>query len=141
MLELSVNCTASNTLRSLSRGKVPSMSQEEFSLPTTLTTLTGKLVRGRHTGKHVAHCLDFDLVEIADTEDEVWDRLTATIITYVEFGLSKGWSSSIRHRAPDRFWNVLTPQVPVKFMPPITIANKSVPVIEVAAPNEALCAA
>lgn len=108
----------------------------EFSLPTTLTTLSGRL----RDNRYVAHCLDFDLLEIANTDEEAWSRLTRTIKTYVEFGLSKGWNESIRHRAPQHYWDALTPDVPVKVMPPIMIANISSPVIKVEATHEALCA-
>lgn len=118
-------------------GKVV-MSVEEFSLPTTITALAAEIPDGRY----VAHCLDFDLVETAPNADEAWSRLVSTIKAYVEFGLSKGWNNCIRHRAPERYWNLLTPKVPVKFMPPLKIANFESPVIkaEVEPNYEALAA-
>jgi hypothetical protein len=118
-------------------GKVV-MPVEEFSLPTTITALSAEIEGGRH----VAHCLDFDLVETAASEDEAWARLVCTVKTYVEFGLSQGWNNCIRHRAPERYWNLLTPKVPVKFMPPLRIANFASPVIkaEVEPNYEALAA-
>jgi len=112
------------------------MSLDDFSLPTTITILSGEIA-----GKHIMHCLDFDLVEMAESDDEAWSRLACTVRTYVEFGLSKGWKESIRHRAPQRFWDVLKPGIPAKFRPPILIANKSVPVIKAEEPHyEALAA-
>jgi hypothetical protein len=113
------------------------MSLQEFSLPTTITALAAKV-----NDKYIAHCLDFDLIETANTEEEAWSRLTFTIKTYVEFGLGKGWGHSIRHRAPDRFWDAVSQDVPVRIKAPIKIANVTVPVIKVEEPRyEALAAA
>jgi hypothetical protein len=112
------------------------MSIEEFTLPTTITILTGEI-----RGKHIAHCLDFDLLETSHDEEEALRRLDCTIKTYVEFGLGKGWKGSIRHRAPQRFWDALTPDLPVKFSKPIMIANTTVPVIKAEPHYEALAAA
>jgi hypothetical protein len=110
---------------------------EEFSLPTTITVLSGEIA-----GKHIAHCLDFDLIETAETEDDACSRLIRTVKTYVEFGLGKGWGNCIRHRAPQRFWDVLKVGIPAKFGAPILIADVSVPVIKAEEPGyEALAAA
>ncbi|SRR5579871_3931920 len=113
------------------------MSLDEFSLPTTITVLGFN----NPEGKHFAHCLDFDLVETGSTIEDALSRLEYTVKTYVEFGLGKGWNGSIRHRAPQRFWDALTPALPVKFRPPIKIANTSVPVIEAEPRYEAFAAA
>jgi hypothetical protein len=113
------------------------MSLQEFSLPTTITTLVAQV-----NGKHIVHCLDFDLVETGASPEEAWSRLTLTIKSYVEFGLGKGWGHSIRHRAPQRFWDAVTEDLPVRFRAPIKIANVTVPVIKVEEPRyEALAAA
>jgi hypothetical protein len=113
------------------------MSLNEFSLPTTITILTGEV-----NGKHIAHCLDFDLLETAATEEEASSRLDLTLKTYVEFGLGKGWNHCIRHRAPQRFWKAITQDMPVRFRPPITIFSVTVPVIGVEEPHyEALATA
>ncbi len=113
------------------------MSLQEFSLPTTIT-----IVGAEVNGKQLAHCLDFDLIETADTAEEALSRLTLTIKTYVEFGLGKGWEHCIRHRAPQRFWDAVTQDMQVQFGPPIKIANVTVPVIQVEEPGyEALAAA
>jgi hypothetical protein len=56
-----------------------------FNLPMMLTFLESK------NGHHVVHSLDFDIVSVADTEHEAWEKARLAVKTYVEFGLSKGW--------------------------------------------------
>jgi hypothetical protein len=97
----------------------------EFCLPMTLTHLS--LSKG---DKHIVHNLDFDLVEIAASEDEAWERLTHSIRAYVEFGLGKGWKNCILHKAPTRYWDLLA-DLPARFMEPITVANCRAPVVRV----------
>jgi hypothetical protein len=52
----------------------------------------------------VAHALDFDLLCEAKTEPEAMERLLATMKTYVEFGISRGWNADLVHHAPAQFW-------------------------------------
>jgi hypothetical protein len=98
--------------------------KKPFSLPMMLTHLMV------HNGKHVAHSLDFDIVCVGDSEDEAWDKLSVAIKTYVEFGISNGWEDFIIFQAPQEVCDKLTPDVPLKLGPPITIAGMQRKVLE-----------
>ncbi len=98
--------------------------KKPFTLPMVLTNLM------IHNGKHVAHSLDFDIVCVAENEDEAWEKLSLAIKTYVEFGISNGWQDSIIFPAPQEFWDKLTPDTPLKIGPPILIAGIERKVLE-----------
>ena len=108
----------------------------KFTMPKTLTHLIF-----RHGEKVVLHSLDFDIVTVANSEDAAWKRHVLSVKTYVEFGFSKGWSDNIEFRAPDKVWAMLTPDTPVKIMPPILIESQQTPMYAVQTPDEYLCAA
>ena len=91
----------------------------QFQLPMTLTHLVTKT-----DGRCVAHSLDFDIVEVGANEEEAWERLTAAVKAYVEFGLSKGWDDYILFDAPDEYQRKITPDMEVQIMPPLEIASK-----------------
>jgi len=98
--------------------------KKPFALPMVLTNLM------IHNGKHVAHSLDFDIVCVADDENEAWGKLSLAIKTYVEFGISNGWQDSIIFPAPQEYWDKLTPDTPLKIGPPIIIAGIERKVVE-----------
>lgn len=89
----------------------------QFQLPMTLTHTVTKT-----DGRCVAHSLDFDIVEFGADENEAWDRLMIAVKAYIEFGLSKGWESSILFDAPNEFQRE-GQEMEVKMMAPLLIAN------------------
>jgi|SRR5271157_3556804 len=109
---------------------------QDFRLPMTLTHLIS-----RHGEKTVLHSLDFDIVTVAKNEDEAWTRHNLSVKTYVEFGLSKGWSAHILFRAPQDAWDKLMPNRHVKIVPPLIIESQTTTMYAVEAPDEYLCAA
>lgn len=101
------------------------MSTKKFRLPTTITNL---LQKSEH--RCVAHNLDFDLVAVANNEQEAKERLSLCIKTYVEFGLSKGWDDNIYFPAPEEIRAELKRQdIRLEIAPPIEIASDFKPVI------------
>ena len=67
-----------------------------FRLPTTVAFLSHR----RGDGKYVAHSLEFDLVAVADDEDQADKKLRRAVKTYIEYGLSNGWTDDIIFLAP-----------------------------------------
>jgi hypothetical protein len=96
-----------------------------FNLPMMLTFLESK------NGHHVVHSLDFDIVSVGNTEHEAWDKARLAVKTYVEFGLSKGWSEHIAFSAPQEYWDKITPDVNSRIAEPIMIANVEKKVVAV----------
>lgn len=76
--------------------------KKHFSLPTTVSFLISK-----DRDKIVAHALDFDLVAVADTEEEAKRKIRLAVKTYVEYGLSNNWADEIIFPAPDEYWDKL----------------------------------
>jgi hypothetical protein len=99
--------------------------EQSFSLPMMLTFLESE---NEH---HVVHSLDFDIVSVADTEDDVWAKLRLAVKTYVEFGLSNGWKDHIMFPAPQEFWDKITPDMTTRIMEPITLGDAEKKVIAV----------
>lgn len=100
--------------------------RKKFRLPTTITNLIQK------NGQCVAHSLDFDIVAIAPTEQEAWDKLQLSIKTYVEFGLSKGWDDYIYFPAPKAVRDQLRNQgTRLEIRPPLELASDLRPVVAV----------
>jgi hypothetical protein len=64
-----------------------------FNLPMMLTFLESR-------NGHLVHSLDFDIVSVATTEHEAWEKARLCGKGYVEFGLSKGWPDYIAFSAP-----------------------------------------
>jgi hypothetical protein len=98
---------------------------KSFNLPMMLTFLESK------NGNHVVHLLDFDIVSVGQTEAEAWDKARLSVKTYVEFGLSKGWSEYIPFPAPQEYWDKITPDTQTRIADPIMIANSEKKVIAV----------
>jgi len=96
-----------------------------FNLPMMLTFLESK------NGHHVVHSLDFDIVSVADSEHEAWDKARLAVKTYVEFGLSKGWPEHIMFSAPQEYWDKITPDTNTRIAEPIMIANVEKKVVAV----------
>ena len=95
-----------------------------FQLPMTMTILIT-----RKEDKVVAHALDFDIVTVADTEEHATNKLALAVKTYIEYGLSKGWSEDIIFAAPNECWEKLSPETPVSLMPPMFIDDRRMLVV------------
>lgn len=98
---------------------------KKFRLPTTITNLIQK-------GDEccTAHSLDFDIVAVAPSESEAWDKLQLCIKTYVEFGLSRGWEDYIYFPAPEAVRAELKKaDTQLEVRPPLQIANDLRPVV------------
>jgi hypothetical protein len=104
--------------------------ERSFTLPMMLTFLESK------NGSHVVHSLDFDIVSVADAEDDAWGKLRLAVKTYVEFGLSNGWKEHIVFPAPREFWDKITPDMTTRIMEPITLGDAEKKVIAVHEPTE-----
>ena len=103
--------------------------ERSFNLPMMLTFLESK------NGHHAVHSLDFDIVSVADTEEDAWRKLRLAVKTYVEFGLSNGWKEHIVFNAPKEFWDKITPEVTTRILEPITLADTEKKVIAVHEPK------
>jgi hypothetical protein len=104
--------------------------ERSFNLPMMLTFLESK------NGHHAVHSLDFDLVSVAESEDEAWAKLRLAVKTYVEFGLSNGWKDQIVFPAPKEFWDKITPDVSTRILEPITLGDTEKKVIAVHEPAD-----
>lgn len=90
--------------------------KKSFNLPMMLTHLMTI-----HSGKCVAHSLDFDIVCVADKEEAAWEKLRLAVKTYVEFGISNGWQDFILFPAPQEEWDKLTPDLTLQLGLPLLI--------------------
>jgi len=105
--------------------------ERSFNLPMMLTFLESK------NGHHAVHSLDFDIVSVADSEDEAWSKLRLAVKTYVEFGLSNGWKEHIVFNAPkDKFWDKITPELSSRILEPILLADTEKKVVAVHEPTK-----
>jgi len=93
--------------------------KRQFNLPATVTFIFSK-----DGEKTVAHALDFDLVSVADTEEEAKRKIRLAVETYVEYGLSKNWVDEILFLAPDEYWDKLE-NATIRIMEPIEVADRS----------------
>jgi hypothetical protein len=55
----------------------------------------------------VAHCLDYDLVAVADNQDEAIRRLNLVVRSHIEVARKKDMLTALQHRAPDQYWQEL----------------------------------
>lgn len=87
-------------------------------------------------GHHAVHSLDFDIVSVAGSEEEAWQRMRLAVKTYVEFGLSNGWKEYIVFNAPKEYWDKITPDVTTRILEPITLGDMEKKVIAVNEPAD-----
>ena len=104
--------------------------ERSFNLPMMLTFLESK------NGHHAVHSLDFDIVSVAGSEEEAWQRMRLAVKTYVEFGLSNGWKEYIVFNAPKEYWDKITPDVTTRILEPITLGDMEKKVIAVNEPAD-----
>ncbi|HXT87353.1 MAG TPA: hypothetical protein VN745_10045 [Verrucomicrobiae bacterium] len=55
-------------------------------------------------GKHVAHCLDLDLVATGSSRDDAGVKLDALVKTHIELSLATGQIGNLQTRAPQPYW-------------------------------------
>ncbi len=103
--------------------------ERSFNLPMMLTVLESK------NGHHAVHSLDFDIVSVADSEEQAWNKLRLAVKTYVEFGLSKGWKNHILFNAPQQCWDKITPELNSRILESITLGDTETKVIAVNEPQ------
>jgi hypothetical protein len=99
-----------------------------FKLPATATFAVGK-----DGDKCVAHALDFDIVCVAETEERAIENLRLAVKTYVEYGLSNGWTEDIMFPAPEGYWSNLDSSGVVKMLAPIEVDDRRMVVFRAAA--------
>lgn len=58
--------------------------------------------------RSVAHCLDFDLVETADSREEAERRLDVLVRFHIESYLNSSGLSGLNGSAPSEFWDRYT---------------------------------
>lgn len=54
--------------------------------------------------KHVAHCLDLDLVATGHSRDDAANKLDALVKTHIELSLATGQLGNLHTRAPQPYW-------------------------------------
>lgn len=57
--------------------------------------------------KHVAHCLDFDIVTTGKDFDQARDRLNALVRQHVIIALKAGNQESLQTSAPKEYWDAM----------------------------------
>jgi hypothetical protein len=56
-------------------------------------------------GKHIAHCLDLDLVAAADTRDKAAQKLDRLVKATIEIALATQQYENLQTKAPQNFWD------------------------------------
>ena len=85
--------------------------------------------RDRETGKIKMHALDFDLVCVADDEEEATQKIRLAVKNYVEFGLSNDCADDIYFPAPTEYWEQLRGADITVMSEPISIMTRNMIVI------------
>ena len=68
-------------------------------------------------GKHVAHCLDLDLVAVAEDRKKAVARLDILVKAHIELALATGHLINLATKAPQNFWKQFAEGEPVKLDP------------------------
>ena len=58
----------------------------------------------KDNGQFVAHCLELDIVCVAETENKVMKELSDSIVNQVSYALSNDNVGYLYRPAPDNFW-------------------------------------
>jgi hypothetical protein len=56
-------------------------------------------------GKHIAHCLDLDLVATADTREKAAQKLDRLVKATIELALATQQYENLKTQAPQNFWD------------------------------------
>lgn len=119
-----------------------STKRKGFRLPMTAAFVSYTRAKD---GKTVAHSLDFDLVAVAENEDQAFGRLRLAVKTYVEYGLSNNWAEDIMFPAPTESWDGFAASKSIQSMEPIEIEDDRMIVVRATVahhePRQATCAA
>ena len=68
-------------------------------------------------GKHVAHCLDLDLVGFGKSQNEAAKKLDSLVKAHIELALATKQLENLETRAPQSYWNQFAGGKPVKLHP------------------------
>lgn len=68
-------------------------------------------------GKHVAHCLDLDLVSLGKSQNEAAKKLDSLVKAHIELALATKQLENLETRAPQTYWNQFADGKPVKLHP------------------------
>ena len=71
------------------------------------------------SGKHVAHCLDLDLVATGASRDAAAAKLDNLVKAHIELALSTGQFANLATKAPQSFWNSFADGEPFKLTPAV----------------------
>jgi hypothetical protein len=80
----------------------------------------------------VAHALDFDIVAVAPSPEEAMEKVRFAVKSYIEYGLNNNLEADILYRAPQHFWDRISPDTPIKMMEPITVNDRRLLVVTTA---------
>jgi hypothetical protein len=67
--------------------------------------------------KFVAHCLDLDLVVVADDVPSAGHKLDALVKDHIEFSLATGQFANLSTKAPIHYWNEFDQASPIELQP------------------------
>jgi hypothetical protein len=68
-------------------------------------------------GRHIAHCLDLDLVATGESRERAAAKLDALVKAHIELALATGQFTNLATKAPQIFWNKFADGDPVKLHP------------------------
>jgi hypothetical protein len=68
-------------------------------------------------GKHVAHCLDLDLVAAGEDRKAAAAKLDRLVKAHIELALASGQLANLSTKAPNKFWDQFAVGKPVKLDP------------------------
>jgi hypothetical protein len=68
-------------------------------------------------GKHIAHCLDIDLIATGDTREKAAVKLDSLVKAHIELTLATRQYENIATRAPQIYWDQYTEGNPVELEP------------------------
>jgi hypothetical protein len=55
-------------------------------------------------GKHIAHCLDLDIVATAASQDSALEKLDDLVKAHIEVALATGQLANLSTKAPSSYW-------------------------------------
>lgn len=68
-------------------------------------------------GKHIAHCLDLDLVAVGDDCQKTALKLDRLVKAHIELALATGQLANLATKAPNKYWDQFAKGKPVKLDP------------------------
>jgi hypothetical protein len=80
---------------------------EKIVVPPTPTLPQLRVVHyllSERDGKHVAHCLDFDLVCVGSSREQASQKLDNLVKAHIEYALDTGRVVNLTTQAPTHFW-------------------------------------